>query len=36
VIAAHQNELRTLEVADDGVLIDVDTPADYAQHVKKP
>ena len=35
VIAAHEKDARTLAVDDDGVLIDVDTPADYAQHVKK-
>ncbi|HEX6560067.1 MAG TPA: nucleotidyltransferase family protein [Longimicrobiales bacterium] len=36
VMAAHQDETHTTDVTDDGVLIDIDTPSDYAQHVKKP
>jgi len=35
VMAAHEQDTRTLEVDDDGVLIDVDTPADYTRHVSK-
>jgi CTP:molybdopterin cytidylyltransferase MocA len=33
VIERHSREARTLEVEDPGVLIDIDTPADYQQHV---
>jgi molybdenum cofactor cytidylyltransferase len=33
VIERHTREARTLEVEDPGVLIDIDTPADYQQHV---
>jgi molybdenum cofactor cytidylyltransferase len=33
VIERHTREARTLEVDDPGVLIDIDTPADYQQHV---
>jgi molybdenum cofactor cytidylyltransferase len=33
VIDRHTREARTLEVDDPGVLIDIDTPADYQQHV---
>lgn len=34
VIDAHASETRTIEVGDPGVLIDVDTPGDYQQHVQ--
>lgn len=33
IIEAHANEARALEVDDPGILIDIDTPADYEQHV---
>ena len=33
VMAAHAAETRIVEVTDEGVVIDVDTPADYEQHV---
>ena len=33
VIEAHAGEARTLEVNDPGILIDIDTPADYEQHI---
>ena len=33
VIDEHQGEARTLDVNDAGVLIDIDTPADYQKHV---
>jgi molybdenum cofactor cytidylyltransferase len=33
IIERHTREARTVEVEDPGVLIDIDTPADYQQHV---
>jgi molybdenum cofactor cytidylyltransferase len=33
VIERHTRDAQTLEVDDAGVLIDIDTPADYQQHV---
>jgi CTP:molybdopterin cytidylyltransferase MocA len=33
VIESHTRDARTLEVNDPGVLIDIDTPSDYQQHV---
>ena len=33
VIDQHREDARTIEVDDEGVLIDIDTPADYQQHV---
>jgi CTP:molybdopterin cytidylyltransferase MocA len=33
VIEQHTAEARTLEVDDPGVLIDIDTPADFREHV---
>jgi molybdenum cofactor cytidylyltransferase len=35
VIAQHAREARTFEVADEGVLIDIDTPSDYQQYVER-
>lgn len=35
VMAAHEKDMLVIEVADDGVLIDIDTPSDYAQHVQQ-
>jgi CTP:molybdopterin cytidylyltransferase MocA len=34
VIEAHAGEARTIEVNDPGILIDIDTPADYEQHAR--
>lgn len=34
VIEAHAGEARAIEVNDPGILIDIDTPADYEQHVQ--
>lgn len=34
VIDRHAQEARTINVGDAGVLIDIDTPADYQQHVQ--
>lgn len=34
VIDAHQDEARTVSVDDEGVLIDVDTRADYDKHIR--
>lgn len=34
VIERHLNEARTVEVDDSGVLIDIDTPADFRQYVE--
>ncbi|HUP88710.1 MAG TPA: nucleotidyltransferase family protein [Longimicrobiales bacterium] len=34
VIEAHQSEARTIAVDDEGVLIDVDTRADYDKHIR--
>ena len=33
VIDKHQDDARTIDVDDEGVLIDIDTPADYKQHI---
>ena len=33
VIERHTRDAQTLEVDDPGILIDIDTPADYQQHV---
>lgn len=33
VIAAHEDDTLVIDVTDDGVLIDIDTPSDYARHV---
>ncbi|MGQ0813870.1 MAG: nucleotidyltransferase family protein [Gemmatimonadota bacterium] len=35
VMDAHQREVHGVDVADPGVLIDVDTPEDYQQHVQR-
>jgi molybdenum cofactor cytidylyltransferase len=35
VIERHRAEARTIDVADAGVLIDIDTPADFQQHVQR-
>jgi molybdenum cofactor cytidylyltransferase len=34
VIDAHASEVRSVNVDDPGILIDVDTPEDYRRHVK--
>jgi CTP:molybdopterin cytidylyltransferase MocA len=34
VMEAHAGEARAIEVNDPGILIDIDTPADYRQHVR--
>ena len=36
VIERHTAQARTLEVDDPGVLIDIDTPADFRAHVGEP
>ena len=35
VMEAHSHEQRTVDVDDEGTLLDIDTPADYEQHVTK-
>jgi molybdenum cofactor cytidylyltransferase len=35
VIEQHAADARTIDVADAGVLIDIDTPADFKQHVQR-
>jgi molybdenum cofactor cytidylyltransferase len=35
VIERHRDDARTIDVADAGVLIDIDTPADFQQHVQR-
>lgn len=35
VILAHEDMARTIDVHDPGILIDVDTPADYEQLIKR-
>jgi molybdenum cofactor cytidylyltransferase len=35
VIEQHSAEARTLDVDDAGVLIDIDTPTDFTQHVQR-
>lgn len=35
IIEEHQREARTIAVDDEGVLIDVDTRADYDKHIKR-
>jgi CTP:molybdopterin cytidylyltransferase MocA len=33
ILLAHEHDVRTVNVDDPGILIDIDTPADYARHV---
>jgi molybdenum cofactor cytidylyltransferase len=35
VIEQHAADARTIDVADPGVLIDIDTPSDFQQHVHR-
>jgi CTP:molybdopterin cytidylyltransferase MocA len=36
VLRAHQQDIRNVEVGDPGVLLDVDTPEDYARLFSRP
>jgi molybdenum cofactor cytidylyltransferase len=33
LLLAHEHDVRMIDVDDPGILIDIDTPADYARHV---
>ena len=35
VVERHTADARTVDVDDEGILIDIDTPADYQQHVSE-
>src|SRR5438132_10355834 len=36
VVAAYAGEIRNIEVDDEGVIIDIDTPEDYYKHIEQP
>ena len=35
VVRAHQDETLEIETEDEGVTVDIDTPAEYRQHVRR-